>query len=282
MTELLLPRQASAETVAGTTTPHPGARRPTCARCAGADDRRARPTDRCHHHGGLRLGGGVGRLQPGGPPALPGRQQGGLGRHIGRFPARQTSAERAFRRRLWRQPDPSRLRTTDNAAGRVAAIAAGLEAADATPPTVAPMDAGAMRALWLVQHPAGLSRAPKQFVDLQNDVAASDILLAVREGFESIEHVKRNTAMGFGTDQGRTGNIKLATRRQHRLQWQKRELGPSNASIKGFQSRNEKTNTYLSFKLRKSLQRPRLSSTRTSTSAAPSLQLTPCTPSAMG
>ena len=171
---------------------------------------------------------------------------------------------------------------TDNAAGRVAAIAAGLEAADATPPTVAPMDAGAMRALWLVQHPAGLSRAPKQFVDLQNDVAASDILLAVREGFESIEHVKRNTAMGFGTDQGRTGNIKLATRRQHRLQWQKRELGPSNASIKGFQSRNEKTNTYLSFKLRKSLQRPRLSSTRTSTSAAPSLQLTTCTPSAMG
>ncbi len=100
---------------------------------------------------------------------------------------------------------------TGSTAGRAAAIAAGLDADDATAPTVAPtvapMDAGALRALWLVPHPAGVSRAPKQFVDLQNDVAASDILLAVREGFESIEHVKRYTAMGFGTDQGKTGNI---------------------------------------------------------------------------
>ena len=31
--------------------------------------------------------------------------------------------------------------------------------------------------------------------------------MATREGFESIEHVKRYTAMGFGTDQGKTGNI---------------------------------------------------------------------------
>ncbi len=64
-----------------------------------------------------------------------------------------------------------------------------------------------IRPLWLVPHPKGVSRAPKQFVDLQNDVAASDLLLAVREGSESIEHVKRYTAMGFGTDQGKTGNI---------------------------------------------------------------------------
>jgi sarcosine oxidase subunit alpha len=61
--------------------------------------------------------------------------------------------------------------------------------------------------LWEVPHPAGTSRAPKKFVDFQNDVAASDIHLAVREGFESIEHVKRYTAMGFGTDQGKTSNI---------------------------------------------------------------------------
>ncbi|MBR8657961.1 sarcosine oxidase subunit alpha, partial [Achromobacter sp. Marseille-Q0513] len=52
-----------------------------------------------------------------------------------------------------------------------------------------------------------LARGPKQFVDFQNDVAASDILLAAREGFESVEHVKRYTAMGFGTDQGKLGNI---------------------------------------------------------------------------
>ncbi len=64
-----------------------------------------------------------------------------------------------------------------------------------------------MRALWLVPHALPPSRAPKQFVDFQNDVTAADILLAVREGFESIEHVKRYTALGFGTDQGKTGNI---------------------------------------------------------------------------
>ena len=48
---------------------------------------------------------------------------------------------------------------------------------------------------------------PKQFVDPQNDVGVSDIFLAAREGFESIEHVKRYTALGFGTDQGKIGNI---------------------------------------------------------------------------
>ncbi len=48
---------------------------------------------------------------------------------------------------------------------------------------------------------------PKQFIDYQNDVSAADIFLAAREGFESVEHVKRYTAMGFGTDQGKLGNI---------------------------------------------------------------------------
>ena len=42
-----------------------------------------------------------------------------------------------------------------------------------------------------------LGRGPKQFVDLQNDVTASDIELAAREGYQSIEHVKRYTATGL-------------------------------------------------------------------------------------
>lgn len=50
-------------------------------------------------------------------------------------------------------------------------------------------------------------RGAKQIVDYQNDVSVSDIYLAAREGFESVEHVKRYTALGFGTDQGKTGNI---------------------------------------------------------------------------
>ena len=49
--------------------------------------------------------------------------------------------------------------------------------------------------------------ARRGFVDLHNDVTAADIALAAREGFEAIEHVKRYTTLGMGTDQGKTGNI---------------------------------------------------------------------------
>ena len=51
----------------------------------------------------------------------------------------------------------------------------------------------------------------KRFVDFQNDVAVSDIELAVREGFRSIEHVKRYTTLGMATDQGKTSNFKWLT-----------------------------------------------------------------------
>lgn len=47
----------------------------------------------------------------------------------------------------------------------------------------------------------------KAFVDFQNDVTAKDIRLAVREGFRSVEHIKRFTTNGMATDQGRTSNI---------------------------------------------------------------------------
>lgn len=93
------------------------------------------------------------------------------------------------------------------AAGTAAAQAAGFQASQTRGPRVEEIRPGPLRPLWLVPHAKPVSRAPKQFVDLQNDVAASDIHLAVREGFQSIEHVKRYTAMGFGTDQGKTGNI---------------------------------------------------------------------------
>ena len=61
--------------------------------------------------------------------------------------------------------------------------------------------------LYLAPHFSPISRAPKQFVDQQLDVTAADIALAAREGFESIEHIKRYTALGFGTDQGKLGNV---------------------------------------------------------------------------
>ena len=63
------------------------------------------------------------------------------------------------------------------------------------------------QALYLVPHRKPVSRAPKQFVDLQLDVTAADIQLAAREGYTSVEHMKRYTALGFGTDQGKLGNV---------------------------------------------------------------------------
>jgi sarcosine oxidase subunit alpha len=50
------------------------------------------------------------------------------------------------------------------------------------------------------------SRA-KRFVDLQTDTTDDDIALAVQEGMRSVEHMKRYTTAGLGTDQGKTGNI---------------------------------------------------------------------------
>ena len=54
-----------------------------------------------------------------------------------------------------------------------------------------------------------LSARPRAraFVDLQNDVTAEDIRLAEQEGFRSVEHVKRYTTAGMGTDQGKLGNV---------------------------------------------------------------------------
>ena len=52
--------------------------------------------------------------------------------------------------------------------------------------------------------PAGRGKA---FVDFQNDVTASDIALARREGMHSVEHLKRWTTLGMATDQGKTSNI---------------------------------------------------------------------------
>ena len=47
----------------------------------------------------------------------------------------------------------------------------------------------------------------KAFVDLQNDVTAKDLSIATREGFRSLEHVKRYTTAGMATDQGKTSNL---------------------------------------------------------------------------
>jgi heterotetrameric sarcosine oxidase gamma subunit len=47
----------------------------------------------------------------------------------------------------------------------------------------------------------------KAFVDLQHDVTADDLRLAVREGYSHVEHAKRYTTQGMATDQGKIGGL---------------------------------------------------------------------------
>ena len=64
---------------------------------------------------------------------------------------------------------------------------------------------GAIYPLWEVSRPNGPKG--KKFVDLQHDVTAEDVRLAQREGFESVEHLKRYTTLGMAADQGKTSNV---------------------------------------------------------------------------
>ncbi len=92
-----------------------------------------------------------------------------------------------------------------SAAGCRAAEAAGYTAAAGDIPAAAEIAADTafeIGAFWQVE--AGIGRA---WVDLQNDVTAKDIALAAREGFRSVEHLKRYTTLGMAPDQGRTANV---------------------------------------------------------------------------
>ena len=53
---------------------------------------------------------------------------------------------------------------------------------------------------------------PKAFIDYQNDVTIADIDLATREGFVSVEHLKRYTTTGMATDQGKLSNLNALRR----------------------------------------------------------------------
>ncbi|MEC7745318.1 MAG: glycine cleavage T C-terminal barrel domain-containing protein, partial [Pseudomonadota bacterium] len=63
-----------------------------------------------------------------------------------------------------------------------------------------------MKHVWIVPSNKHFGKT-KMFIDFQNDVTAKDIKLALKEGYKSIEHVKRYTTTGMATDQGKIGNI---------------------------------------------------------------------------
>ena len=91
------------------------------------------------------------------------------------------------------------------AAGHGAAVAAldelGLAAATGAPP-VASDEATEAAPFWHVRESRG-----RAWLDLQNDVTVKDVELAHREGFRSVELLKRYTTLGMATDQGRTANV---------------------------------------------------------------------------
>ena len=81
------------------------------------------------------------------------------------------------------------------------------EVVDCDAPKTKEVELQPIMPLWRVKDECEPEFSPKQFIDYQNDTTVSDIYLAVREGYTGIEHVKRYTALGFGTDQGKLGNI---------------------------------------------------------------------------
>jgi sarcosine oxidase subunit alpha len=88
-------------------------------------------------------------------------------------------------------------------AGVAAAAFLGRQAPVAAPPEVAVEEMADMSSFAHV--PVFGQR--KAFVDFQMDVTLDDIRLAQREGYEAVEHLKRYTTLGMGTDQGKTSNM---------------------------------------------------------------------------
>jgi sarcosine oxidase subunit alpha len=90
-------------------------------------------------------------------------------------------------------------------AGARAAASCGFSGGETVALPAVPASAEAPpKPVWLIP---GDGSGRDSFVDLHNDVTAADIALAAREGFTAIEHVKRWTTLGMGTDQGKTGNV---------------------------------------------------------------------------
>ncbi|MEL6915861.1 MAG: sarcosine oxidase subunit alpha family protein [Pseudomonadota bacterium] len=69
-------------------------------------------------------------------------------------------------------------------------------------PAAAPLEP-----VWMMPQGASYKLRTKAWLDFQNDVKVSDVQLAAREGFESVEHAKRYTTLGMATDQGKLSNI---------------------------------------------------------------------------
>ncbi|MDX1515142.1 MAG: 2Fe-2S iron-sulfur cluster-binding protein, partial [Gammaproteobacteria bacterium] len=81
-------------------------------------------------------------------------------------------------------------------AGKAAAAAAGHRAKGGVAPKVESRPESPIRAIWRIPVKEPGESYGKHFVDFQNDVTAADVDLAYREGYRSVEHLKRYTTMG--------------------------------------------------------------------------------------
>ncbi len=113
------------------------------------------------------------------------------------------------------RPDPARpplgadgrgfVRTAGSASGAMHA-AECLADAGGTAEVEAPEEAP-MEPIWIMPQGAKADLRAKMWLDYQNDVKVSDVQLAAREGYQSVEHTKRYTTLGMATDQGKLSNI---------------------------------------------------------------------------
>jgi sarcosine oxidase subunit alpha len=115
------------------------------------------------------------------------------------------------------RPDAARPPTGDDGAGFVRAVGAAngelrsaAVLADAMGDSAPPASDAAESPLlpvWLMPQGAAVHLREKMWLDYQNDVKVSDVQLAAREGYASVEHAKRYTTLGMATDQGKLSNI---------------------------------------------------------------------------
>jgi len=118
------------------------------------------------------------------------------------------------------RPDPARPATGDDGMAMVSAIgsANGALTADEVLADVAGQIGGKaartnsiaetpVEPVWIMPQGAGPALRAKMWLDYQNDVKVSDVQLAAREGYTSVEHTKRYTTLGMATDQGKLSNI---------------------------------------------------------------------------
>ena len=98
-------------------------------------------------------------------------------------------------------PDPKRppLNHDGSAMVEVVGSAAGDLDLSGQPVAIPPV--------WVMPQGAPIQLRSKMWLDYQNDVKVSDVQLASREGYVSVEHTKRYTTLGMATDQGKLSNI---------------------------------------------------------------------------